>query len=134
MATRKKQKRLSKDGSGTRIYSFRLPDHIADVWDDKIARSGMNISEFMRTAVIENETVVQGDASANRKKRAVRIAGNVDPALIRRNFVLAQAGNNLNQIAHRLNSDHLAQLVTPAIYAEFLDELLSISRQLKERY
>lgn len=132
MAARKKS--LSRDGSGTRIYSFRLPDHVADAWDDNIARSGMNKSEFMRTAVIDNETVVHGDASANKKKRAVRTPSNVNPDIKKANFLLAQASNNINQIAHRLNSDHASGLVTPALYAEMINELLIISATLKERF
>lgn len=132
MAARKKS--LSRDGSGTRIYSFRLPDHVADAWDDNIARSGMNKSEFMRAAVIDNETVVNGDASRNKKKRAVRTPSTVHPDIKRANFLLAQASNNINQIAHRLNSDHASGLVTPALYAEIMDELLTISATLKERF
>lgn len=128
----KRKSKLSGTESGSRIFSFRLPDQVADEWDDKIARSGMNKSEFFRTAVVLNETTVVGDASGNKKKRAVRVPGNVDPDIKRKNFLLAQVSNNINQIAYRLNSDHAAGLVTPALYAEMMDELLSISGQIME--
>lgn len=115
-----------------RIYHFRLTDSDGDVWDEKISRSGMKISEFMREAVIHNETVVIGDASSKKKKKAVRIPTAADPDIRRRNFLLAAASRNLNQIAHRLNSDHIICQITNATYAAVLDELLGISIQLKQ--
>ncbi len=130
----KRKGKLSGTESGSRIFSFRLPDQVADEWDDKIARSGMNKSEFFRTAVVLNETTVVGDASGQKKKRAVRLPDTVHPDIKKANFLLAQASNNINQIAHRLNSDHAAGLVTPALYAEMMDELQSISAQIKERF
>lgn len=46
-------------------------------------------------------------------------------------FLLAAVSRNVNQIAHRLNTDNLAGLVTPATYAAVLDELLDISAAIK---
>lgn len=129
----RKSKFDGNDGKETRVYSFRLPVAVADAWDSKISRSNMTKSDFMRTAVIENETVINGDASAKRK-RPVRIAGNVHPDIVRRNFLLAQASQNINQIAKRLNSDNLAGLVTPATYATISQELLNISTLMKGHF
>ena len=118
---------------GSRVFSFRLPNDLADEWDGKIRRSGMDKSKFFRTAVVLNETTVIGEASP-KKKRAVRTANNVHPEIRRANFLLAQASNNLNQVAHRLNADHKAGLVTPALYAEIVTELHNISAIVKERF
>lgn len=113
-----------------RIYHFRLSEADAEVWDDKIARSGMKISEFMREAVIRNETVVVGDAS--RKNRPVRKKADVNPDIQKTIFLLAALSRNMNQIAHRLNADNLAGLVTPATYVAILDELQDISVEIKK--
>lgn len=118
----------------TRVFSFRLPLDVAEEWDAKIARSGMDKSKFFRTAVVLNETQVIGDASGQKKKRAVRLPASIHPEIRRANFLLAQASNNINQIAHRLNADNKAGKVTPALYAEILTELQHISATLKERF
>ena len=114
----------------SRLYHFRLTEADGQVWDHKIARSGMKISPFMRLAVVHNETVVIGDAS-KKKKRLVRTKVNTNPDIQKTNFLLAAISRNMNQIAHRLNSDNLMGLVTPASYAAVLDELHSISSQIK---
>jgi hypothetical protein len=42
-------------------------------------------------------------------------------------FIEKRASNNLNQIAKRLNSDHLAGIITNQTYENVLAELLKIS-------
>lgn len=105
----------------TRVYHFRLTEADGQVWDEKIAQSGMKISEFMRSAVIRNESVVVGVSPKV-----------VNPALARQNYLLAALSRNINQIAHRLNSDNLVGLVMPAVYAAILDELEIISSKMKD--
>lgn len=114
-------------GNFPHLYSFRLSHEDADVWDAKIAQSGMKISEFMREAVINNETVITG------QKRTVKHITS-DPDMVRRNFLLAAASRNINEIAHRLNADNLAGVVTPATYSAVLDELQGLSIQLKQKF
>ncbi len=105
----------------TRVYHFRLNELDAQVWDAKIAESGMKISQFMREAVIYNKAVVKGVEPKT-----------VNPDLVRQNFLLAAISRNINQIAYRLNSDNLIGLVTPAVYAAVLADLESISAAVKE--
>jgi hypothetical protein len=90
----------------------------------------MDASKFFRLAIIENKTVVQGDASGARK-RAVRVKDNVPADVKKAIFLLAQLGNNMNQIAHRLNLDHKAGKVAPATYAAILEELRGLSATVK---
>ena len=132
---------MSKIGSGTprkpaavrltEPRSFRLSQADAEAWDAKVAASGLSASEFFRLAVIENKTVVQGDASAARKRRATRIKDTVPKDVKRAVFLLAQLGNNMNQIAHRLNVDNRAGKVTPATYRAILEELHGIAATVK---
>lgn len=109
---------------------FRLPVAAEKVWDEKVAKSGLSESEFFRLAVIENKTVVQGDASG-KKKRAVRMKDTVPADVKKAIFLLAQLGNNMNQLAHRLNLDAKAGKVTPATYATILEELQGIAAVVK---
>lgn len=113
------------------VRHFRLSEADAAAWDDKVARAGMTSSEFFRKAVIQNQTVVQGDASG-KKKRAVRVKDTVPADVKKAVFLLAQVGNNLNQIAHRLNLDHKAGKITASLYASILEELSGISATVKD--
>lgn len=118
-------------GQYSRVFHFRLKPDDAEIWDSKIARSGMSTSEFIRAAVINNETTVIGSGT-KKKPKATRKSDNVHPEIRKANFLLAKASNNLNQIAHRLNADNLVGLVTPATYAALLNELQRISVSIKE--
>lgn len=113
-----------------RPYHFRLPLDVEKEWDAKIAASGLSESEFFRQAVIENKTVIQG-AAPDRKRRAVRMKDTVPKDVKRAVFLLAQLGNNMNQLAHRLNLDAKAGKVTPATYAAILEELQGIAAIVK---
>lgn len=105
----------------TRVFSFRLPVTHADLWDEKIARSGFgNKSEFFRHAVQENKTEVIARPVVTRDaKRAV--------------FLLAKASNNLNQLAHRANADHLAGKVSEGTYNSIRDQLQSLNQFLLDQ-
>ena len=125
MARAKKPRKTSQTEAPAaegRVYSFRLlTDADMHAWDSKIAASGMKISEFMREAVIRNEAVVVGVPPKS-----------INPDLVRQNYLLAALSRNMNQIAHRINSDNLVGLVTPAVYAAILEELESISSRMKD--
>lgn len=108
-----------KSESLSRNFAFRLTEEDGAIWDEKIASSGLSNSEFIREAVIKNKSEVVSAPPQN-------------PALVRQNYLLATLSRNMNQIAHRLNSDNLIGLVTPAVYAAILDELESISIAMKE--
>lgn len=103
----------------TRNFAFRLTEADGAIWDEKIASSGLSTSGFIREAVIHNKSQVVSAPPPN-------------PELVRQNYLLAAISNNLNQIAHRLNSDNLVGLVTPAVYAAVLDELELISSKIKD--
>lgn len=128
MSEAAKPKKQKKDGLPV-ICHFRLNEADGAIWKAKVFRSGQTASEFFRTAVIQNQTVVQGDAS--RKNRPVRTKNTMPPDLKKLLFLTAQASNNLNQVAHRLNTDHKAGKVTHALYASILEELKDISAVIK---
>ena len=120
-----------KDGGYPHTLSFRLSDDQFDIWTKKVSRSGMTKSEFFREAVINNQTEVVGDAS---RHRAVRVKKPANPELRKSLFLLAQSSQNINQVAHRLNSDHKVGIVSAELYEAVLQKLQEISASLKEGF
>lgn len=98
--------------------SFRLNANDHAVWMQKIESSGMTKSEFIRAAVINNETVV------HERKRA-----SVDKKKLL--FISNKASNNINQLAHRAHSDKLAGILSESTYIDVLYELQSLNSHLK---
>ncbi|WP_434113443.1 plasmid mobilization relaxosome protein MobC [Paraburkholderia caffeinilytica] len=79
---------------------------------------GLSQSEFFRQAVLANRTqiVAQPEASADRKRLL---------------YVFNKTSNNLSQIAHRANSEHVRGKLSEATYEQLVDQLQMISRYLK---
>lgn len=96
----------------TRFFAFKTTEEAGKVWDAKIAASNLSASEFIRKAVEENSTVIK-------------------PADPRISFLLAQQSNNINQIAHQLNSAKRAGTVSNHLYWEILQQLESIATVAK---
>lgn len=105
----------------TRVFSFRLPLADADWWEAKIARSGFdNKSEFFRHAVQENQTEVIARPVVTRDaKLAV--------------FLLAKASNNLNQLAHRANTDHRDNKLSEETFSTILDQLQQLNKFMRDQ-
>ncbi len=107
------EKRLSKP------YSFRLPDHEAKELDDKIEASGLtSTSEFIRDYVLKNRVSVIAKPKASLEKK-------------RMEFVFNKAGNNLNQIAHVLNTANITNRLTDQLFKQATQGLDDIARYLK---
>lgn len=102
----------------TERVGFRLTKIDFDAYQKKVAESGLTESEFFRTCVLTNKTQVV--AKARKSDNSERIL-----------FLVRKSGNNINQIAHRINADHLAGKVSEKTYIEVLEELQAISAQLK---
>lgn len=102
----------------TRPVSFRLTDEDFDAYQRKFAASGLTQSEFFREAVLGNRThVIERKKSSADYRRLL--------------FLFNKASNNLNQLAHRANTDHLARTLSEGTYSAILGELELISRYLK---
>lgn len=91
-------------------------DHAA--WLAKVKASGLTRSEFFRDCVLTNRTHVVARPVAS-------------PDKIRLLFLANKASNNVNQVAHRANSDHQAGLISEATYSSILFELQALNRFIK---
>lgn len=95
-----------------RYFNFRLTMEEGKKWDAKVAASKLSRSEFLRRAVGENQTVIK----------------QADPRI---SFQLSQLGNNINQIAHHLNSCKRAGTVSNHLYLSILEQLEIIATVAK---
>lgn len=111
-------------------YSFRLNDADDEEFQSQIARSGLTESEYIRRAVVKNETTIIGDAGG--KQRVTRIAKPANPDVRRLLFLAAQTSNNCNQLAHAINvarktRDGISEKLVENVLRE-LEEIKSLAK------
>lgn len=100
----------SADEKLAKTVAFRLtePDYFS--YRKKFVSSGMSQSDFFREHVLNNTTkVVARPVATSDTKRAV--------------FLLQKASNNINQLAHRANSENLSGVLAEGTYLRILDQL-----------
>ncbi len=103
--------------------SFRLTASDDEKFAAKLFRSKMETSEFIRDHILKNKTEVIAlppKPTKQAKLERLRLIGLVN-----------KAGNNVNQIAHRLNSDFKAGKVTADTYNAILGALEDVSLLMK---
>lgn len=101
----------------TRTYSFKTTEEMGVIWDAKIAAADISASEFFRQAVEQNQTVI----SPPKNPRTPKIKRSIDEQKIL--FLLSKQSNNINQIAHAINSARTAGIVSAQLYQDVLDRL-----------
>lgn len=98
--------------SGSRVVSFRLNLDDYAAYKIKFNNSGLNQSEFFREHVLTNTTKVVAKEKPN---------VNLDRMV----FLFQKTSNNINQLAHRANSENLAGVLSEETF-------LALSRQLEQ--
>lgn len=103
----------------TTPVSFRLTagDHAAYL--AKVDASGLKPSEFFRDAVLTNRTQILA-----RPPKA-------SPERGRLLYLFNKTSNNINQLAHRANADHLAGVISEATYTRILTDLHGLAHYMK---
>ncbi|GCB06670.1 plasmid mobilization relaxosome protein MobC [Ralstonia sp. SET104] len=110
----------SERGNLTKTVAFRLIEDDYAAYRAKVAASGMEQSEFFREHVLNNTTqVIARPVASADSKRAV--------------FLLQKASNNINQLAHRANADHLAGVLSENTFAAILAQLERLNDFLIEQ-
>ena len=99
--------REAADGALDARLAFRLPRPVADAWRAAAQGAGQSLSDWLRAQVAVDGVVVTTGKPTPARAVPLR-RGTVptdpvptDPVLVRG---IAQAGNNLNQIARHLNA------------------------------
>ncbi len=109
----------SNNGVGLgKPIAFRLSEADREAYLAKVAASGLTQSEFFRQAVLMNRTqvVARPKASVDRKRLL---------------YIVSKTSNNLNQVAHRANTENVKGTLSEKTYEQILDQLQMISRYLK---
>lgn len=104
--------RPQKDDSEklSKTVAFRLTEDDYAAYKKKFGASGMTQSEFFREHVLTNTTqVIARPVASTDSKRAV--------------FLLHKASNNINQLAHRANSENLAGVLSQETFNSILHQL-----------
>jgi hypothetical protein len=101
-----------------RRIAFRVTEDDYRSYLEKVAASGMHASEFFRQCLLTNRTqiVARKPASADRKRAL---------------YVMNKASNNLNQLAHAVNTERMLERVSEETFLCALDSLQSIELLLK---
>ncbi len=109
---KKAQKALS------RPVSTRLTEDQWEIFNEKVERSGMSPSGFLRECILTNRTqiVARPPASVDRQRIL---------------FVINKTGNNLNQLAHVANTARVAGNLSESTFVALVDELELITQLLK---
>ena len=87
---------------------------------DHLGRIGLTQSEFFREHVLANTTQVVAKPKASADSlRAV--------------YLLQKASNNINQLAHRANSEHLAGVLSEATFLAIVNQLEQLNQFMLEQ-
>lgn len=106
-----------ENGLGKRV-AYRLSDEDYALFMEKVEASGMTKSEFFREAILKNRTqIVARKAASEDRKRLLHI--------------FAKTSNNINQIAHRANSEHVQGKLSERTYEQLLYQLETIAGYLR---
>lgn len=110
----------SDDEKLSHTVAFRLTDGDFLSYKRKFSASGLTQSEFFRAHVLTNTTqvIAKPKASAD-TKRAV--------------FLLQKASNNINQLAHRANSEHLAGVLSDTTFLAIVSQLDQLNQFMLEQ-
>lgn len=118
MTSKTKTKAEGEGEKLTKPVSFRLTaaDHAAYL--AKVRASGLKPSEFFRECVLQNRTQIVARPKPSPERSQLV-------------YLMNKAGNNINQLAHRANADHLAGFVSEATYTRILAQLEMLARYMK---
>lgn len=98
----------------TKTVAFRLTEADHSTYIKKQDASGLSKSEFFREYILTNKTEVIARPKASKEKKRLL-------------FLVNKASNNLNQLAHRANAEHIAGTIDQQTYSDILFQLQDLS-------
>lgn len=105
------------EGQLMETRAFRAPPELWASLDRKAELSGLSGAEYFRRAILNDETVIQ----AVPKKSAL------DKEVL---FLIKKISNNLNQLAHAINTAYLLGRMPQSLYEQLDASLTDIRRRL----
>ncbi|MFX1689766.1 plasmid mobilization relaxosome protein MobC [Paraburkholderia sp. A2RI-6] len=101
-----------------RPVSTRLTDDQWQVFNEKVERSGMSPSVFLRECILTNRTQIVARPPATVERQRIM-------------YVINKTGNNLNQLVHVANTARVAGQLSESTFVALVDELELITQLLK---
>ena len=105
---------------GSKVVSFRLTLDDYAAYKSKFNASGLSQSEFFRQHVLTNTTKVVAKSKP-------------DANLDRMVFLFQKTSNNINQLAHRANSENLSGVLSDKTFTAINSQLEQLNRWLIEQ-
>lgn len=101
-----------------RTVSTRLTDDQWQIFNEKVERSGMSPSVFLRECILTNRTQIVARPPASVERQRIM-------------YVINKTGNNLNQLVHVANTARVAGQLSESTFVALVDELELITQLLK---
>lgn len=143
MAARKKTGRQVKaPASKTGAIGLRLGAEDYALYLGRVQASGLSQTDYLKARLIQDRAtftvqpnqVLSLDELRERGRLTAYLKKNKNAASQEKQrllFLVNKASNNLNQIAHRANADHVAGIIGQKTYERVLADLEQLSRYLK---
>ncbi|SEL88442.1 mobilisation protein (MobC) [Kosakonia sacchari] len=93
-----------------RVFHFRVSEEEAEAFERRLAESGMSKSRYFREVFIN-------------QKAEITVTVKDMQTII---FYFNKSSNNLNQLAHQVNTAHYSHKVSDKVYRLFLNTLTDI--------
>ncbi len=116
IVTRYQRRSMAEKKNKDKVVAFRLSQSDFSQFEEKLASSNMKKSAFFREVFL--------NANVN-----LTVKSTPSKDLARLTFLFNKSSNNLNQIAHQLNSAYVAGKVSSSLYTSVNNALVDI-RQL----
>jgi len=101
-----------------RTIAWRVTDGVKELLERQYEESGLPQAEFLRELL-------------ERKKPQIIARRKPTPDYKRALFLLSKTSNNINQLAHRANTDHQQGILSEEKYAKILSELQELTAYMK---
>ena len=102
-----------------KTISFRVIEHVYADFENQRKAANMTKSELFRDYIAQNKVqVIARPAPSRDAKRAV--------------FLIQKTSNNINQLAHRANAEHLAGVLSEETFLAISNQLGQIATMLQD--
>lgn len=108
---------MAAQSKKTRVLHLRVSEADFAQIDVKLKATGLTVSEFLREVFLNSKiTFHVKEAKPKDYQRLL--------------FICNKAGNNINQLAHNVNSAHRRGVLSETVYKKFLNSLVNIEALL----
>lgn len=108
---------MSESKNKTRVVSFRIAEEDIAAYEEKLKNSGVTKSKFFREILFDSNATFEAPPKSKDFERLL--------------FLYNKSSNNLNQLAHRVNSAYRkSEVISESLYIKAVNELVLIRELL----